>query len=522
MATDTTTPTTGATTVTTPVVTPDSNVISSSSTPPVPTVAPGTAPVDTTDHNATTKSVTQSVIDDYNTYKTQEDTVQGNQNDLGTLLSSLTASEGNKAGDLATATTANGGDQATTDINNYSQQLADLNGQAKALNNEALAIPIQTQERNANTGATDAGVAPQNTSALRNNALKALSIGQQSDIAYAGLTGSQIRLKAAQDKATQMINIKYAPIEAEIASKQQQYNINKDTLDSIDKKRSEALQVSITKEANDVATQKQNEQDIAGIELTAKTNGAPDSVIQAIQSSKDKGSAIAAAGTYLQNKQDVELKQAQIDEAKANIAKIYSDMSSADTSAAANWVTNIKNGTAKITDVPANLKNAVSDGLATSLTGNSVSDILTTTQKSVSDLNDMVTNNNGFSGAVGAKGLSSFFGLKGTPIAGSPAADFDAKLNQVKNDVILPNLTLLHGLGRVTDREFQALTSAVTDLSTNQSEGQFKKSLADITDQINTKLNDAQAATTTGGDQVVNGITYSLNPKDGLYYPKTK
>lgn len=158
------------------------------------------------------------------------------------------------------------------------------------------------------------------------------------------------------------------------------------------------------------------------------------------------------------------------------------------------WVSNINSGKAKLSDLTGNptLKNEVSQGLSQS--GSSADDLLTTAASSLQDLNDMVTNDQGFTSAVGAKGLSSFFGLKSTPIAGTQAANFDAKLNQVKNDVILPNLSLLHGLGRVTDREFQSLTSAITSLGTNLSEDEFKKELGTITDTINQKISEGSSS----------------------------
>lgn len=185
---------------------------------------------------------------------------------------------------------------------------------------------------------------------------------------------------------------------------------------------------------------------------------------------------------------DIALKRAQI-------AKIYADQSAEDLSSTQSWVKNIQSGTAKLSDVPKNLKNAVSVGLANG-TPQGASALLKTTQQSIKDLNDMVDKNQGFTGAVGAKGVSSLFGLKGNipftgskdPFAGSQAANFDAKLKQVTNDVVLPNLTILHGLGRVTDREFQSLQSSITSLSPSLSEGEFRKELKTITDTINAKV----------------------------------
>lgn len=196
----------------------------------------------------------------------------------------------------------------------------------------------------------------------------------------------------------------------------------------------------------------------------------------------------------------------------AQIAKIYNDMQTADISAASDWVKNIQAGTAKLSDVPKNLKNAVASGLAN---GNpqGVNSILDTTQKALADLNNYVDTNHGFTGAVGAKGISSLFGLKGTipftgnsqPFPGTAASDFDAKLKQVTNDVVLPNLTILHGLGRVTDREFQSLQSAITSLNPSLSEAEFKKELQSVTDTVNQKVIDLNTH---------NGISLPTNPDD--------
>ncbi len=216
--------------------------------------------------------------------------------------------------------------------------------------------------------------------------------------------------------------------------------------------------------------------------------------------------------------QDMDLKVKQFDLSATNsaidnklktaqIAKVYQDMKNSDVSAAGDWVKNIQSGTAKLSDVPAGLKNAVAAGLAN---GNpqGVSAILDTTQKAVQSLNDYVSNNHGFTGAVGAKGVSSLFGILNSPVPGSSSADFDAKLKQVTNDVVLPNLTILHGLGRVTDREFQALQSSITSLSPNLSEEEFKTELGNITNMINSKVADAN---THNGISLPSGTSASGN-----------
>lgn len=180
------------------------------------------------------------------------------------------------------------------------------------------------------------------------------------------------------------------------------------------------------------------------------------------------------------------------------------------------WVTNINSGKSKLSDVPKNLKNQVSQGLAS--TGSATADILNTTASSLKELNDMVTNDHGFTAAVGAKGLSGGLLFGWTP-PGTEAADFQAKFKQTVNDVVLPNLSILHGLGRVTDREFQALQSSVTALNTSMSEGEFKSELKKITDTINTKMGTAGTTSTdtsTTGD-ITKGTSGTFNGSKYTY-----
>jgi hypothetical protein len=286
------------------VVTTDNNnnVISSASLAPKPPITPVTSPTDTTNYSGITGGVTQSVMDSYKTFNDAQTVAQSDQKDTGNaILDYMKLLEG-KTADTKAANDATGVTTETANVNKYAQELADLNGQATSLNREALAIPIQTQENNRNTGATDRGVAPQDAGALRLNALKALSIGQQADVAAAAATGSQLRLQAAKDKAQQIIDLKYKPIEDEIALKQKQYDLNKDVLNAIDKNRSEALQVSINKEAQDLVNKKATESAVATLMVSnPKANIQPtDSIISAAQKAATYSAQNPLAGQKLQ------------------------------------------------------------------------------------------------------------------------------------------------------------------------------------------------------------------------------
>jgi len=298
------------------------STITSSSLAPTtsPQIVPPTP--DTTNFGGITGGVSDSIIKDLQTAKTEADTRLKAQEKGASDITSIQRLLGDKASDLQTAQTAQGVDTETTKLNTFAQQLADLNAQASSLNREAQAIPLQTQERNIGTGATDAGVAPQTAGALRINALKALSIGQQADIASAALTGSQIRLNAAKDKAQQMIDLKYAPLEADLEARKQQYDLNKDILVAYDKRRTEALTIALAKEERDLADkrarEKQNSDNRVDYAKYAYESGQSDIASQITSldpSSKTFTQDLAKLQSQIKNPMmalDIALKQAQL------------------------------------------------------------------------------------------------------------------------------------------------------------------------------------------------------------------
>lgn len=278
-----------------------SNVINSANLAPVtPAVIPVPTP-DTTDYGG----ITNGVINSLDTLTTQSNDSQKKVTDSqNSIIDTMNAALG-KTADTQAA-------NESTGLNDATKQLNLLNAQAKSLNREASAIPIQTQENNKNTGATDAGVAPQTAGALRLNALKALSIAQQADIATANYT-------AAKDKAQQIIDLKYKPLEAQLEIKKQQYEFNKDALASIDKKRTDALGIALKKEEQDLADKKQKAKDIQDILLKASQFNAPQTVLDAIKNSTDANSAAIAGKGYLTDPLDTQLKKAQIAEAYSKV-----------------------------------------------------------------------------------------------------------------------------------------------------------------------------------------------------------
>lgn len=302
------------------------NTITPSQLAPVAPVKTVTTPTDTTNYAGITGGISDSIMNEYNTLNnklnTTQDAQQGNGQSIIDIMSSLTG----KTADQQAANETSGVNTETANLTKYAEQLAGLNAQASSLNREAQAVPLQVQEANRNTGATDRGIAPQEAGALRLNALKALSIAQQSDIAAAAATGSQLRLQAAKDKAQQIVDLKYKPLEDALSIKKQQYELNKDLLSSIDKKRTEALDLALKKEERDITAQKELDKYKSDATTTALAAGAPQSVIQAAGNAKTTLEVAQILGKYSPETLKYELLKEQVKTEKAQQSKIYTDI----------------------------------------------------------------------------------------------------------------------------------------------------------------------------------------------------
>lgn len=280
------------------IAAPTFTIPTSSMTPATPLQIP-TPTQDTTNYGGITGGISDSIINEYKILNQQLTDRQNSQEKAGTDITKLMESLTNRTADTQQANEMAGVNAETENLNKYVSQLADLNAQASSLNREAQAIPLITQERNANTGATDAGIAPQNAGDLRKNAIKALSIGQLSDIAAAAATGSNMRLQAAKDKAQQIIDLKYKPIEDMLAIKEKQYELNKDVLMSIDKRRAEALGLAIDKEKTALADKKSQENQIADIKIDLAKKGVDASVLDKLEKATTVNEALSIAFPYL-------------------------------------------------------------------------------------------------------------------------------------------------------------------------------------------------------------------------------
>jgi hypothetical protein len=246
-------------------------------------------------NNDTYKSAIDSTVTDLttnlNTAKANVDAINAKGKQQAGEIADLQTLLGNKSADTQQIYN----EQGVTDAYN---QLVDLNAEATSLKNEASAIPIQIQNEFKGTGATDAGVAPVQSARLRDNALKALSLGQQAAIASA-------KYDKAKNYADMIVDAKYAKIQSSINAKLTNLQALKDfDLTPAQEKQRQAQEEKTKAEQAQLDQKKNLEKNINDVLITLQQNNAPASVIKAVQSSGSMGEAITNAGTYLATPQN--------------------------------------------------------------------------------------------------------------------------------------------------------------------------------------------------------------------------
>lgn len=99
------------------------------------------------------------------------------------------------------------------------------------------------------------------------------------------------------------------------------------------------------------------------------------------------------------------------------------------------------------------------------------------------DLIDSIENDQGLSAVVGMPNpMQGGFGLFN--IAGTPAADFRAKLDQLGGKQFLEAFESLKGGGQITEIEGEKATNAIARMQTSQSEQAFKQALSELRDIV--------------------------------------
>ena len=410
-------------------------------------------PQDTTNYGGIISGVSDSIANDYTARNNELLQAQNNQNQTAGQITDLLASLSGRTQAEQNAQEQAGVNIETQNVNKITEQLLGLNSQASQLNRESQAIPLQVQQEVIGRGVTDAGIAPIQTARLRDNAIKALSIAQQSDIAQASLQGSSMRLQQAKDKAQQIVDLQFKPKEELITALKTQYDLNKDYLSSVDKKRSESLQLNIKRQEEELQARKENAKAISDMVVNASAQNAPADLIARANKAGSRSEAAMILGQYAGDYYKTELLRQQIATEKAQRSKIYSDISNARQALAT-----------KLNTTPALANEKIQASQDTANLANELKTLV------------------GKSSAVGAgfkKSVVSLLpGVGPEAIAGTDRANYEAKVSQLKDTLASANLDKIKGA--MSDKDIEFLRNIGTALNTNMSENAFDKELDKI------------------------------------------
>jgi len=166
----------------------------------------------------------------------------------------------------------------------------DLEAQLKALTNEALAIPLQLQQMATGRGITADGLAPIQAGALRENAIKALSVNSL-------LEASRGNLAYANDLVGKAVATKYDPIDEEIKAKTANLDliIKSPKYTIAEKNRAQAQKDIQDKKKETLDKEKEDAKNIYAVALKAAENKANALTLQKILNAKTSTKALTIA-----------------------------------------------------------------------------------------------------------------------------------------------------------------------------------------------------------------------------------
>ncbi len=197
--------------------------------------------------------------------------------------------------------------------------------QMQGLTNEAKAIPLQIQQEFQGRGATAAGVAPIQTSRLRENAIKSLTLSTIGQTYLDDIKAAEATIKTALDA-------EFEPERNKLATLKELYQFNKDKLERIDKKRADNLNIILKERERLLLSDEKQRESIYNIGLEAARAGASLAEANAIYRAKSREEAVALASPFLSREfmaqqeqrefqNSISLRSLQIQEAQLRLSQ---------------------------------------------------------------------------------------------------------------------------------------------------------------------------------------------------------
>ena len=465
----------------------------------------------------------------------QKALISSQMSDFGQAQSAL----GGKAAETASL-------YGSTGVNNLAAQLRQLNAQATGLQNEAQAIPIANRMAYKGSAGTDNQVQNVNYDQLQQNALKALSLGQQAAIAKADYD-------TAKSYADQMVDAKYSQMEANLKSKEIQLNwAMKLNLEPAQKKAAEAKLRQYEAQKTAMEDKKEQEKAITDVGMTLSKYGVSEKVVNDVLSSRNLNEAIKKAGANLQDpKAKLELENMRVEQLvkRAEIAKVQratallGQKTPAETKAELLAIKNAKAGVPVLEDKMLLLDGILSSDAIDSVAGPT---FLSRAAGGVSGIAGRFVTGaipgavaGSFAGPVGA-GVGALVG--GTALAAQGLKDvfgdrqnLIASVSQLTDKAFLDELLSLKErggtLGQVTEREGQALKNAATRfgkweikddkgnvIGYNVSEKDFRDEVEKMKKSTNRILTELRGSQYSADEQQVLDEIYNNNDVDPSAY----
>ncbi|TQF41161.1 hypothetical protein UNPF46_08555 [Bradyrhizobium sp. UNPF46] len=211
---------------------------------------------------------------------------------LETQVNDTAKAAGDTNAALAGETAFRTSQEQNSDIAGKKQTVNDLTTQFNNLKAEADQIPLSIQKSFEGRDATVGGVAPIQTSLLRNNSIRQLGVS-------AMLNAANGNLATAQDQVDSAVKAKFDPLRAELAAKKAQLDAITPLLDIEQKKTAAKQAAALADRARALDKQEADQKTIYSTMLAAAQNGADSLTLRNIQNATTPDEAIAAAGDSL-------------------------------------------------------------------------------------------------------------------------------------------------------------------------------------------------------------------------------
>jgi len=186
-------------------------------------------------------------------------------------------------------------------VDTAQRTITDLNARLIGLKNQEAAIPLLLERDPASQGVSQTILDRNISSALRDNAIQALTVSSL-------MAAASGQLSNAQSLADKAVAAKYGPIEESIRIKTANLNLilNSPEYSVEDKKRAQKQLDEQTKKQEELEKQKTEANNVNTIALEAAANGADAVTLNKIQSAKTAIEATKVAAEFLQKKTNIQ------------------------------------------------------------------------------------------------------------------------------------------------------------------------------------------------------------------------